>query len=214
MQYMEYGKLIAIDGIDGAGKTTQIELLRGYLEQKNIPYEVISFPRYEDNLYGQLVKRYLDGEFGEVNSYLIALAYAGDRSLAKPLIEGWLNSGKLVIANRYVSASQAHLGANLPEDERENFMKWVSELEYGTNELPKPDLTILLDVDPAVGQKNVQEADLHENNLKHLEEASKIYLELAQAEPNWQVVNCMEGDRMAGKEHIHHQITAILDKFI
>jgi len=208
------GKLVVIDGIDGAGKTTQIELLAKYLADKNIPYEVISFPRYEDNLYGQLIKRYLAGEFGEKNSYLIALAYAGDRALAKLTIESWLNTGKLVIANRYVSSSKAHLGANLPEDKRTEFIRWVSELEYGTNMLPKPNLTILLDVDPLVGQKNVQGADIHEKNLKHLEQASKIYLELSQAEENWQVVNCMISGKMRSKEDIHKEIAALIDKLV
>lgn len=210
---MSKGLLIVIDGIDGSGKTTQTQLLTKYLTDKNIPHQVISFPRYEDNLYGHLIRRYLDGEFGttaQVNPYLIALAYAGDRALAKPLIESWLNSGRLVIANRYVSSSKAHLGANLAEDKRAEFMRWLERLEYETNRLPKPDLTVLLDVDPAVGQKNVAGADLHEKDLVHLEKASKIYLELSQAEPNWQVVNCMSNGTMQTKEEIHHQITALL----
>lgn len=208
------GQLIVIDGIDGSGKTVQTELLTKYLTDKNIPHEVISFPRYEDNLYGKLIRRYLDGEFGsidQVNPYLMALAYAGDRALAKPLIESWLNSGKLVIANRYVSSSKAHLGANLEEDKREEFISWIDQLEYDTNKIPKPDLVGLLDVDPAVGQKNVEGRDIHENNLKHLEQASKIYLELSQAESNWQVVNCMISDKMRSREDIHREITALLN---
>lgn len=207
------GLLIVIDGIDGSGKTTQTEFLTKYLTAKNIPHEVISFPRYEDNLYGQLIRRYLDGEFGtiwQVNPYLIALAYAGDRVLAKPQIEAWLNSGKVVIANRYVSSSKAHLGANLPEDKREEFISWIDQLEYDTNKIPKPDLVVLLDVDPAVGQKNVQGADIHEKDLGHLEKASKIYLELSQAEPNWKVVECMRDSSMRSKEEINELIVEIL----
>lgn len=211
---MSKGLLIVIDGIDGSGKTTQTDALTKYLTAKNIPHEVISFPRYEDNLYGQLIRRYLDGEFGEVNSYLIALAYAGDRALAKTVVESWLNSGKIVIANRYVSSSKAHLGANLSEEKREEFISWIDQLEYGSNNIPKPDLVVLLDVDPAVGQKNVQRDDIHENNLKHLEQASKIYLELAQTEENWQVVNCMSNGTMQTKEEIHHQITTVLKRLI
>lgn len=209
------GKLIVIEGIDGSGKTTQVELLTKYLADKNILHEVISFPRYEDNLYGKLIRRYLGGEFGstlEVNPYLIALAYAGDRLMAKPQVEFWLSAGKLVIANRYVSSSKAHLGANLAEDKREEFMQWVDELEYQTNKLPKEDLTILLNVDPKLGQKNVQggEDDIHEDNLPHLEEAAKIYLELSKSEQNWKVVNCMEDGRMRSEEDIHKELAVIL----
>ena len=209
---LRIGKLIVIDGIDGSGKTTQIEFLKKALASQDVVWEAISFPRYEDNLYGKLVKRYLEGEFGgisEANPYLIALAFAGDRLLAKPQIEKWLAEGKLVIANRYVSASKAHLGANLPEGKREEFFKWLNELEYETNGMPKEDLTILLTVDPKVGQKNVQGVhgrDLHEENLQHLEEANKIYLELAKRMDNWYVVDCMKGGKMREKDEIHREI--------
>jgi len=132
---MKKGLFIIIDGIDGVGKTTQIELLKQSLASQGLVWETISFPRYDDNLYGKLIRRYLEGEFGgieKVNPYLIALAYAGDRALAKPLIENWLQSGKLVIANRYVSSSKAHLSANLEEGKREDFMRWIDNLEYET----------------------------------------------------------------------------------
>ena len=213
------GKLIVIEGIDGSGKTTQANLLSEYLSAKGILNEVINFPRYEDNLYGKLIKRYLSGEFGsiaDVNPYLMALAYAGDRALAKPLIENWLQSGKLIIANRYISANKAHLAANLPEDKREEFMSWIEKLEYGTNKLLKEDLTILLNVDPKKGQKNVAggQVDIHEDDIKHLEEAAKIYLELANAEPNWKVVECMEGGQMKDKEAIHKLVVEILKPFL
>lgn len=210
------GKLIVIEGIDGSGKTTQIELLKQALGSQGLALQVISFPRYEDNEYGKLVKRYLEGEFGsinEVNPYLMSLAYAGDRVLAKPLIEKWLNEGKLVLTNRYVSSSKAHMGANLPEEKRAEFFNWLDVLEYETNKIPRENLTVLLTVDPEVGQKNVQavhRSDIHEDNLKHLEEANGIYLELSRAEPNWEVINCMENGQMRSKEDIHQEIMQIL----
>ena len=119
---LRVGKLIVIDGIDGSGKTTQIELLRQYLASQGETLQVISFPRYGENIYVDLIKRYLEGEFGsidQVDPYLMALAFVGDRALAKPLMDEWLAAGKLVIANRYVSSSKAHMGANLPEEKRE-----------------------------------------------------------------------------------------------
>lgn len=210
------GKLIVIDGIDGSGKSTQIELLSKYLTEKNIPFEVINFPRYGQNLYANLVTRYLEGEFGsihEVNPHLMALVYAGDRTLAKPLIENWLSSGKVVIANRYVSASKAHLGANLEENKREEFMAWLDRLEYQTNGMPREDLTILLSVDPKIGQENVSgsgKPDIHEQNLNHLKEAQIVYLELSKAKEDWVVVNCMEGNKMRSKEDINKDIVDIL----
>lgn len=211
---MNKGCLIVIDGIDGSGKSTQIELLKNALN-----CEVISFPRYEDNEYGRLIKSYLEGEFGSINEvdpYKIAHLFAGDRLLAKPQIEKWLNAGKIVIANRYISASKAHMGANLPEGKREQFFKWLDELEYKTNGIPKEDLTILLKIDPKIAQKNVAGGgpDIHEENLKHLEQASKIYLSMADTEPNWQIVDCMKGSRMKSPQAIHEQITEIVNGYL
>lgn len=208
------GKLIVIDGIDGSGKTTQIELLKQVLALQGQALQVISFPRYRDNIYGKLIKRYLEGEFGdinEVNPYLMACVYAGDRVLAKPSIEKWLEEGKLVVVNRYVSASKAHMGANLQEEEREQFFNWLDELEYKTNGMPKEDLTILLKIDPKIAQKNIVSIgrDIHEENLRHLEEASKIYLQLSENE-NWHVVDCMQDGNMKSKEEIHQEIKGIL----
>lgn len=210
------GFLIVIEGIDGSGKTTQIELLKQALASQGLALEVISFPRYEGNIYGKLIRRYLEGEFGsihEVNPYLMALAFAGDRLLAKPLIEKWLSEGKVIIANRYVSASYAHMGANLPKEKREEFFKWLDELEYKINGIPREDLTILLSVNPQVGQQNVSGKnlpDLHEENIKHLEEASKIYLELSKKEANWYVVDCMKDGQMNSRARIHQEIVHIL----
>lgn len=213
---MKKGLLIVIEGVDGSGKTTQIELLKQTLVSQGVPLQVISFPRYEDNVYGQLIRRYLEGEFGsmaEVDPHLIACIFAGDRFLAKPLIEKWLSEEKLVLANRYVSSSKAHLGANISE-KREEFVKWLDELEYGTNKMPREDLTILLTVDPGIGQKNVlgRHPDLHEENLKHLEEANRIYLSLAKKEKNWYVVDCMKDGSMWTPADIHKEITRILEK--
>lgn len=213
---MKKGKLIVIDGIDGSGKSTQVELLREYLASQDVVWETISFPRYEDNIYGKLIKRYLEGEFGdinEINPYLMACVYAGDRVLAKPSIEKWLEEGKLVVVNRYVSASKAHMGANLQEEEREQFFNWLDELEYKTNGMPKEDLTILLKIDPKIAQKNIVNIglDIHEENLRHLKEANKIYLSLAVKESDWKILDCMKNGSMKDKEEIHREILNILN---
>lgn len=213
---MNKGLLLVIDGIDGSGKTTQIELLSQFLASQGQALEVINFPRYGDNLYADLVRKYLQGEFGKlgsIDSHFIALAYAGDRLLAKQQIEKWLQEGKIVIANRYVSASKAHLGVNIPEEKRDEFISWIEKLEYETNGLPKEDLTIILNVDPGKGQSNARQdslKDIHEESLTHLQKAAKIYLDLAKVNSSWVVVNCMENGIMQTKEQIHQKIVDIL----
>lgn len=217
---MSAGKFIVIDGTDGSGKTTQINLLSKWLDSQGVAWEAISFPRYGQNKYANEVKKYLEGEYGSINNidpYKIAKFYAGDRYLAKPLIEKWLDNGKIVIANRYVSANKAHMGANLPVSKRKEFFKWLDKLEYETNRIPREDLSILLVVDPKVGQKNVlrkQKPDLHEDNLEHLEQANKIYLQLAKKDPNWYVINCMRDGTMKSKEDIRREIVKILENVL
>lgn len=207
------GLFIVLEGIDGSGKTTQIEVLRKYLDEKNIPYEVISFPQYGKNEYAEKIYLYLSGKFVEVNQYSIAKAYASDRKTVREQISNWLENGKLVIANRFVSSSKAHMGANLPDEKREEFFKWLDQLEYETNGMPKPDLTILLNVDPKVGQENAlkdHKVDLHEKSIEHETKAAQIYLELSKNEPNWMVVNCMENGQMRSKQEIHQEIVDVL----
>lgn len=211
---MKTGALIVIEGIDGSGKTTQLNLLKQYLSSQGQALESISFPRYGENTYANLISWYLTGEFGQigqVDPYFLALAYAGDRLLAKPVINQWLNEGKTVLINRYVSSSKAHLGASLPEDKKEEFIRWLDELEYQTNNMPQENLTILLTVDPKMGQKNlsVRHSDIHEKSLIHLEEANQIYLGLAK-ENNWCTVNCMKEGQMRQPQDIHQELVKCL----
>lgn len=216
MNKNQKGKLIVIDGIDGSGKTTQINLLKTYLTDKKIPFEIISFPQYGKNEYTKQIKDYLEGKLGkldEVDPYFVARLYANDRLTVRDLIKNWLDAGKLVIANRYVSASKAHLGANLPEEQRENFMEWIDQLEYQTNGMHKPDLNILLKVDPKTGQDNAlkdHQVDMHEQSIEHEQKAAKIYFELSQAEENWEILDCMKNGQMKSKEAINQEIIKIL----
>ncbi|OGE32905.1 hypothetical protein A3C59_01735 [Candidatus Daviesbacteria bacterium RIFCSPHIGHO2_02_FULL_36_13] len=212
---MNRGKLVVLEGTDGSGKTTQINLLSQYLKQKNIDFEVVSFPQYGKNEYANYIYDYLSGKFGDINGvevHKLAKAYADDRKTIRDQIEKWLSSGKLVIANRYVSSSKAHLSAHLEESEREEFINFIDSLEYKENNMPREDLTILLNVDSKVGQKNSQEKnhpDLHEDNLRHLETARQIFLDLAQKN-NWKIINCMNNGEMRTPEGINKEIREII----
>lgn len=213
---MNKGKLIVIDGTDGSGKATQIELLSQYLKEQNHPFEVIDFPRYNENIYGQLIRRYLDGEFGgldQVSPYFTSLAYAFDRALAKPQLEQWLDQGKIVLANRYVPSNKAHQGAKLPESQRDEFMSWLERLEYETNGIPREDLVIFLNVPTNIAQANVDKRgvrDIHEASLNHLSQTSTLYMQQAQQNNNWVVINCLENEKMRSKEDIHKDIIEAL----
>jgi dTMP kinase len=195
------GKFIALEGIDGSGKRTQLDLLSGELDARGLNTFRISFPRYE-SFYGKLVGRYLNGEFGvldAVDPHLSALLYAGDRLEAKPEIEGALSAGKIVLADRYVGSNLAHQSARVPQEQREEFFAWLKQLEYGLYGLPPEDLVVLLRVPVAeahrlVGLKSARaytnlKRDIQEADIKHLEETAIIYDRLA-TEANWARIDC------------------------
>src|SRR5271163_4764483 len=107
------GKLIAIEGIDGSGKRTQVELLAHALTERGYTVHQIAFPKYEST-FGKLVGQFLDGRLGpleHVDPRFTALLYAGDRLEAKPELEAALQQGQIVLADRYVASNLAHQGA-------------------------------------------------------------------------------------------------------
>ena len=211
------GFLLVIEGIDGSGKTTQVELLTEYLAGKNIPFETISFPQYGKNEYAIKIREYLDGKSGDMDPHALADLYAKDRLTSKDLIKKWLSEGKIVVANRYVSSSKAHIGAKLPENELGEMIDYINVLEYKTNGMSKEDLTILLHADPNLAQANAENkdgSDIHEEDINHLKMASKIYLELAKLEQNWAVLDCMTDGKMKSKEEIHKLLLAILNNIL
>src|SRR3989344_40049 len=137
------GHFVVIEGTDGSGKNTQVKLLRKKLQILGQQVQILEFPRYSGNPYGKIIGQYLRGEFGglnDVNTYLISLAYAGDRSLAKPDIEHWLKQKQIIIADRYVPSNKAYMSARLHKAQREQFIEWLDDLEYNINAIPREEL--------------------------------------------------------------------------
>lgn len=227
---MRKGHLIVIEGTDGCGKATQVKLLRKRLQTMDIAHQVVAFPRYTDNPYAKLVGKYLHGDFGEMNNetgtYLLSLAYAGDRFLAKDQIRDWLKMGNMVISDRYVPSNKVFMSAKLPDDRRQAFIDWLDDLEYSINDIPREELVIVLYVPTEIAYENNSKKgaraytkvshDLHEENLDYQKESSKLYLQLARHDPNWVVIECTEDGKMKTPEQIHEDIFKVLKerKFI
>ncbi len=212
------GRLVALCGIDGSGKTTQAELLARRVGDAGHTVEVISFPRYEEGFFGDLIRQYLRGDFAgravDVDARLAALPYACDRWEALPRLRGWLAEGKAVICNRYVPANMAHQGAKIEEAaERRSFYGWIDRLEYEVFGLPRPDLQVLLRVSPAVAVSLLRargadaricsEEDIHESDADYLQATARAYEEVARhTRGPWAVIPCAEGSEMLPPERI------------
>ncbi len=109
------GKLIAVEGIDGSGKRTQVDLLNNALTARGHQTYVTGFPIY-DSWFGKMVGEFLNGEFGpleEVDPHFTALLYAGDRFEAREQMLEGLAAGKIVLADRYIGSNMAHQTARV-----------------------------------------------------------------------------------------------------
>ena len=138
------GRLVAIEGIDGSGKRTQMDLLHGIIAAGEGGQSVYStaFPQY-DSWFGKMVGQFLNGDFGPldtVDPHFTALLYAGDRFEFKPRLESALQAGKIVLVDRYIGSNLAHQTARVAPEKRAEFRRWIEHLEYGIYDLPRKSL--------------------------------------------------------------------------
>ena len=213
------GKLIVIDGVDGSGKGTQTQMLAETLKKNGIKYEIVDFPQYGKKSAG-LVEEYLNGKYGQVDPYKSSIFYACDRFDASFKLRTWLAEGKIIISNRYVTASAGHQGGKIANKAaRIKYFKWLDQLEYGLFGIPKPDLNILLHVPAKIAQQLVDQKskdqrqyaggkkrDLHEKDLKHLQNAEKVFIEISKLFPNTKMVECVKGGSLMSPQQVHAEV--------
>jgi dTMP kinase len=218
------GKFIVLEGIDGSGKRTQLDLLASAILERGVASTKVSFPNY-GGFFGKLVAKFLNGEFGALDAVdprFSALLYAGDRLEAKPSLEAALAAGQLVLADRYIGSNLAHQGARVPREKRAEFIAWLAQLEYEIYRLPQEDLVIYLQVPVAqahrlIAEKGVRDytklqRDIQESNLAHLQAASDVYEELAR-ERKWAKISCFDDvtNTLRSPEAIHRDVLAAVE---
>jgi dTMP kinase len=215
---------IVIEGLDGAGKSTQLQLLGDFFLSKGKPFESMHFPRTDSPFFGELVARFLRGELGkleQVDPYIVALLYAGDRRDAAAILNGWLNDGKTILLDRYVYSNIAFQCAKLSEAKSQKRLRdWIYDLEFNYFGIPKPDLNIFLDVPFEFTVSKLTKhrlgkdrdylkgsADIHEENLNFQEKVREIYLKQVDYDPNYLIISCSGSDgKMADKDQIFDRI--------
>jgi dTMP kinase len=221
--------LIVLEGLDGAGKSTQVRLFREYLGSVCPRLEYIHFPRYDAPVYGELIGKFLRGGFGSiehVHPQLVALLFAEDRHDAAARIRRTLQEGGTVLLDRYVYSNIAYQCAKLPSyDEAEELREWINNTEYGQFDLPRPDLNLFLDVPIGFVEQSLSaqragsdrsylhgRQDIHEADIAFQRRVRDMYRRQASLDPRFIVVDCGdEQGRMLPPEAIFAKIKAIYE---
>ena len=220
--------LIVIEGLDGSGKSTQMNRLTEYLTVRGHHCRGLHFPRTDSPVYGDLIARFLRGELGDihqVNPYLVALIYAGDRFDFKPTLESWLKAGDTVLLDRYVFSNVAYQCAKIEnKEDRRALQEWILHLEFEYHGLPKPDLNIFLDVPFAFTRQKLMDnrageerqylqgkKDIHEADLDFQRLVRESYLSLSGAD-GFSVVDCSDGNTILSVDQIFSKIMSVLEE--
>lgn len=195
------GKLIVIEGLDGCGKSTQLELLPQNLLKNGIESKSVSFPDYDSNS-SALVKMYLGGEFGkkpgDVNAYAASLFYAVDRFASYKTNWGdYYNKNGVIVSGRYTTSNAVHQTSKMDESEWQGFLDWLYDLEYNKVGIPKPDKVIFLDMPIEVSQKLLSgryngdegKKDIHESDTAYLDKCRKAAMFTAKYS-GWTIIPC------------------------
>ena len=211
------GKLIVLEGTDGSGKSTQFRLMAERLTNENRQFHRLVFPRYSQES-SALIRMYLGGEFGtnpsDVNAYAASAFFAVDRYASYKQDWGqWYKDGGLILSDRYTTSNAVHQASKEEGANRIAFLKWLYEFEYDKMGLPKPDLTIYLDVPTDFTEKLMRgreaatgtTADIHEQDLQYLATCRETGREAAQYY-GWTVIECVRDGKMRSIEDIHQEI--------
>lgn len=221
------GKLIAIDGLDGSGKTTQCEMLFEELKNQGKNVRLISFPNY-DSEGSSFVKMYLSGKFGEnpedTNSYAASMFYAMDRyfSYRTDWKEFYEQPDSVIIAARYTTSNAVHQLSKLGRDYWDEFLTWLFDFEYKRLELPIPNMVIYLEMTPDISMQLIKErnektgstSDIHEKDSDYLNHCYKAAL-YSSDRMGWERIQCYEGKHPLDIDEIQSKImekvTRLLD---
>lgn len=221
------GKLIVIDGTDGSGKGTQTELLVKRLEAEGYDVALADFPRYGERS-ATMVEDYLNGKFGsaqDVGPYRASVFYACDRYAASFQIKEWLAQGKIVVSNRYVSASMGHQAGKIKNiADVDVYLAWLENLEYTIFGIPQPDATILLYMPVEIGQQLVDQKgdrayvggkarDIHEADIHHLTDAASAYQYVAN-KYHWPIIHCAPEGALRAIPDIHEELWMLVQTII
>ena len=222
---MNQTKIIAFEGIDGTGKSVQMEALRGKLEQRGWKVGVLSFPDY-GSFFGGCVGRYLTKKDGvsasDVDQRSMGLWFAMDRWAAFRDFD--YRPYDVLLINRYVLSNAVYQSIRDRDVDQPDILDFVLELEHEQLKLPRPDLYLILDVDLSAAQDNVtkkgyrdyvgDEKDEYEKQDSIQLRARSKYLSFGERLSNVQVIPCMEGGALLPIEAIAQRVYAAAEEIL
>jgi len=204
------GKLFVIEGVDASGKESQSKAISERLIADGYQVQRINFPNYESDS-SALVKMYLKGDFGhnpkDVDPYIASTFFAVDRYASYTM--SWkkdYEAGKIIIADRYTTSNIVHQASKISDIvEKNKFLKWLQNLEYGIYHLPEPDAVFFLDMPPEKSAELMKsrsnkitgkgEKDIHETDREHLFESYQNAVHVAE-NLKWHRIKCTEDDQI------------------
>jgi dTMP kinase len=225
-------QFLAIEGLDGSGKSTQIELLINYLKSEGIETKFVHFPRSHEGVFGELISKFLRGEFGnvaDVHPQLVALLFAEDRKEFSSTIIEWLEQGYFVVVDRYVLSNIAFQCAKFSANhKKKELRKWINMFEYEYNRIPKPNLSIYLDVPFSFVKQSLSArrsgderkylngaADIHEKDISLQLSVKAEYENLLKTDKTIHKIACYDFQcEMKSISEIHHAIVEYISKEI
>jgi dTMP kinase len=225
------GKLIVIDGTDGSGKATQVKLLAQALRREGRTVKLLDFPEYYKNFFGKFIGHCLSEQYYNwvnIHPKIASISYAADRWESSAKIKEWLKKGYIVVANRYASANQIHQGGKIAnQKKRENFIKWLDEMEYKVFKIPRPDAVFYLHVPMDIILKLIKERnqktsraytgkkkDIVEGNIPYLTNSNKTALWLSKTQKGWIRIECAKDGFIDTRENIHAEIYKKVKKIL
>ena len=224
--------LIVLEGLDGAGKSTQVKKLKEYIVSKGKELKYLHFPRFDAPVVGEMIAKFLRGDFGDINQVdpmLVALLYAEDRRDASKMVREWLAAGDVVLFDRYVYSNIAFQCAKMEDAAKsEELRDWIFKSEYEDFGIPRPDINIFLDVPIGFVSSKLSEvregddrdylkgkSDIHEADINFQVKVRNVYLAQCEKDESFKRIDCSDADgNMLPADSIFGKIKSEIDKVL
>lgn len=208
----ERGKLITVEGIDASGRNVQIKLLTEALTFAGFTVAVVEFPQNEGPVE-RLVK--IQDKAGTREEK--AIFHALDHREAREKILAWLEKGTIVIAKNYVVATGVHNSAESTDpNDQVKFFRWVNNLEFTIFRIPRPELTIILDMPAEIAQLLSTKASKGRKDLEfaRLQLEALGFRHAARVHSQTRLVPCVYKGNLLTPQEIHNTVWQLVRRIV